>query len=70
MRPSWLRSNSDRRHTLVEAAEREIETVTVDEARALRGDEAVGAWRARAAPSKQRLHPKPRRCKSYWNNSR
>jgi hypothetical protein len=34
---------STSRHTLIETAECEIETVTVDEARALRGDEAVGA---------------------------
>ena len=31
----------DQPYTLVEAAERKVETITVDEARASRGDEAV-----------------------------
>jgi hypothetical protein len=32
------------RHTLIETAECEIETITVDDMRALRGDEAVGVY--------------------------
>jgi hypothetical protein len=38
------------RHTLIETAECEIETITVDEARALRGDEAVGVCAQTAQP--------------------